>query len=235
MSRQPRFRFLLCDLDDTLYPLDAGVMRAVGERISRFMVERLDIAPQIAPQLRAFFHERYGTSMRGLMLHYGIDPEGYLEFVHDLPLADYIRPNPALDAMLAGVCLTRVIFTNASHEHALRVLDQLGVRHRFDQIIDVRDFGFHSKPHPMAYQHSLDLLDAQPGECIIVEDSARNLAPARAMGMLGVLVGNGCSTPRTACGTTAVQHGLIAADIYIDSILELGQAIQPLIGGSPLR
>jgi putative hydrolase of the HAD superfamily len=221
MNRTSRFRFLLCDLDDTLYPVDAGVMKAVGDRISRFMSERLDISPEIAPRLRSYFHEQYGTSLRGLMLHYGINPESYLEFVHDLPLADHIRPDPALDAMLASLCLTRVIITNASREHALRVLDLLGVRQRFDRIVDVRDFGFHSKPHRAAYEQSLLLLGARPQECIMVEDSARNLAPARAMGMLGVLVRSGSSDAQPAPD---------AADIVIDTISELGEAIRPLIG-----
>jgi putative hydrolase of the HAD superfamily len=221
MNRTARFRFLLCDLDDTLYPVDAGVMKAVGDRINRFMCEYVDIPPEVAPHVRNYFHEQYGTSLRGLMLHYGIDPEIYLDFVHDLPLADYIRPNPALDDMLTSLCLTRVIVTNASREHALRVLDLLGVRQRFGRIVDVRDFGFHCKPHRAAYERSLQLVGARAEECIIVEDSARNLAPARAMGMLGVLVGNGSST---------TQHALDVADIVIDSILELGEAIRPLIG-----
>ncbi len=221
MNRTPCFRFLLCDLDDTLYPVDAGVMEAVGERINRFMSERLDIPPEIAPRLRSYYHEQYGTSMRGLMLHYGINPESYLEFVHDLPLADHIRPDPALDAVLASISLTRVIVTNASREHALGVLNLLGIRHRFDRIIDVRDFGFHSKPHRAAYEQSLQLLGARAEECIIVEDSARNLAPAMEMGMFGVLVRNGSSTVQPAPDT---------ADIIIDTILELGEAIRPLIG-----
>ncbi len=121
-----RYRFLLCDLDDTLYPANAGIMKAVGERISQFMVDRLDVLPEMAPYLRRHFRERYGTTMRGLILHYGIDPEDYLEFVHDLPLSDFIQPDPALSAALANIGLTKVIFTNASREHALRVLTILG-------------------------------------------------------------------------------------------------------------
>jgi putative hydrolase of the HAD superfamily len=219
VNHRQHFRFLLCDLDDTLYPMNAGLMKAVGERIGRFMIEHLDIPAETAPDLRAYFHERYGTSMRGLILYYDINPERYLEFVHDLPLAQFIQPNPALDAVLARICLTRVIFTNASCEHAQRVLDRLGVSRRFERIIDVRDFGFHSKPHRAAYERTLHILGANPEECIIVEDSDRNLAPARAMGMFGVLVRG---------EATRAQDGANAADIYIDDILELAQAIEPL-------
>jgi putative hydrolase of the HAD superfamily len=221
MNHMLRFRFLLCDLDDTLYPMDAGIMKMVGERINRFMIEHLDIPPKIAPQLRNFYHQQYGTSMRGLILHYGINPESYLEFVHDLPLEQSIQPNPALDAMLSGICLSKVIITNASREHAQRVLSILGVAHHFEWIVDVRDFGYCSKPHRMAYQRTLHILAAQPGECIIVEDMARNLVPALQMGMTGVLVSNGQAATPPAPG---------AADYYIGDILDLRRAIQPLLG-----
>jgi putative hydrolase of the HAD superfamily len=221
MKRRADFGYLLCDLDDTLYPTHLGLMKAVGERINRFMIDQLDIPATTAPQLRSYFYERYGTSMRGLMLHYGINPEIYLEYVHDLPLTEFIEHDPLLDAMLGRICLRKVIVTNASREHALRVLDMLRVSHHFERILDIRDFGFHSKPHRAAYQRSLKLLGAQPAECILVEDSARNIAPARAMGMLSVWVRSAHS---------GVPPGADVADLCIDDILQLADTLQPLIG-----
>jgi FMN phosphatase YigB (HAD superfamily) len=37
----PRLRYLILDLDDTLYPRRSGVMDLVNQRIGRYMVERL--------------------------------------------------------------------------------------------------------------------------------------------------------------------------------------------------
>jgi putative hydrolase of the HAD superfamily len=215
-----QFRFLLCDLDDTLYPAHAGIMKMVGERISQFMIEYLDVPPQMAPSLRRHFRERYGTTMRGLILHYGIDPEHYLEFVHDIPLADFIRPNPALGSVLGNIDLTKVILTNASREHAIRVLTILGVQHHFAHIIDVRDFHYHSKPHRYAYRRALEILGARPEECILVEDMPRNLVPAVAMGMFGVLVRNPYSE---------VEDGASVTDLCVDDILELAEKLRPVI------
>lgn len=215
-----RFRFLLCDLDDTLYPANAGIMKVVGERISRFMVDQLDIPPEMAPYLRHHFRERYGTTMRGLILHYGIDPEHYLDFVHDIPLADFIRPDPALSEVLRNIDLTKIILTNASREHAVRVLTILGVQHHFAHIIDVRDFRYHSKPHRYAYRRALQILGARPEECILVEDMLRNLIPAMAMGMFGVLV----RTPYSER-----EDGTNVADLCVNDILELADKLRPII------
>ena len=220
MSVPPRFRFLVCDLDDTLYPTSAGIMPAVGQRINRYMIERVGIPPDEAKLLRRLYFNQYGTTMRGLIVNYGIDPEDYLAFVHDLPLEEYIRPNPALGAMLSAIPLRKVVFTNASREHAGRVLGILGVGGHFERIIGVRDFGYYSKPNPEAYQSILQILGARPAECIMVEDAARNLAPAKALGMTVVLVDGGA--PPLDCASGDV-------DVCIGDILGLAEAIRPLL------
>ncbi len=158
--------------------------------------------------------------MRGLILHHGIDAEDYLAFVHDVPLESLLQPNPKLEEMLSSIPLRKAVFTNADGEHARRVLDILGVRHHFERIIDVRDSEFNSKPHPSAYQRALDILDTRPDECVMVDDSADNLAPAKAMGMLTVLVGD--DAPSSAFS----QDG---SDIYVADILDLADAIRPWI------
>ncbi len=220
MSSTPRYRFLVCDLDDTLYPTSAGIMPAVGRLINRYMIERVGIPPDEAKVLRRLYFNQYGTTMRGLIVNYGIDPEDYLTFVHDLPLEEYIRPNPALDAMLGGIPLRKVVFTNASREHANRVMGILGVGRHFERIVDVRDFSYYSKPNPEAYQSILDILGARPAECIMVEDALRNLAPARALGMTVVLVDGGA--PPLGCASGDV-------DLCIGDILGLAEAIRPLM------
>jgi putative hydrolase of the HAD superfamily len=218
--RDPGYRFLLCDLDNTLYPPDSGLMPAVGRRMLRYIVECVDLPPDEAEQLKLQYYREYGTTMRGLILHHGIDPEDYLAFVHDVPLASYILPNPDLDAMLAGIPLRKAVFTNADGDHAVRVLDQLGVRHHFEWIVDVREFGFNSKPHPSAYQRILDVLGARPDECVMVDDAAENLAPAKDLGMLTVLVGD------SSLSSTPSRDG---ADMDIPDILYLADAIRPWI------
>lgn len=215
-----RYRFLLCDLDNTLYPPESGLMRAVGQRMVGYIVQRLNLPHDDAEQLKLRYYHQYGTTMRGLILHHGIDAEDYLAFVHDVPLERFLQPNPSLDAMLARIHIRKAVFTNADSGHARRVLDILGVRHHFEQIIDVRHFDFNSKPHPSAYQRALDILDTRPDACVMVDDSPENLAPAKAMGMLTVLVGD--DAPSGAFS----QDG---SDIYVANILDLADAIRPWI------
>ncbi|CAG0988521.1 partial FMN hydrolase / 5-amino-6-(5-phospho-D-ribitylamino)uracil phosphatase, partial [Gammaproteobacteria bacterium] len=47
-----------------------------------------------------------------------------------------------------------------------------------------------SKPDPHAYECILDIIGARGDECVLIEDNARNLRPARALGMTTILVDN---------------------------------------------
>lgn len=179
---------ILFDLDDTLYPRGTGIMERIRDLILSYIRTRLDLQPEEADALRKQYFQTYGTTMRGLQVCHHIDADEYLAYVHDIPLQEYLKPNPQLDAVLEAIPQQKVVFTNSSREHAQRVLDRLGIRRHFEHIVDVRDMAFESKPQPSAYRRICHMLKVQPGECIMVEDNVRNLRPAKALGMITVLV-----------------------------------------------
>jgi len=205
MSRP--FQYLVFDLDETLYPRRTGLMDEIGRRISLYMAARLGFSPDQAAELRRRFNTQYGTVLRGLQIEYNADADDYLHFVHDVPLEYYLAADPVLDAMLSRIPLRKAIFTNADTAHARRVTDCLGVARHFTTVVDIRTVDFYCKPNPQAYRRLLDVLGV-PGEvCILVEDSARNLRPARELfGM-----------------TTVVLDGAMAegVDYVISDLLEL--------------
>lgn len=205
-------RYLLFDLDETLYPRSAGVMPQIGVQIRRYIVATLGLSPAEADAMAHRYHRDYGTSLQGLLANHQIDPDQYLEYVHNFPL-DGLGPDPALDRLLAGLPVEKVIFTNADRAHAERVLHRLAIRRHFTQIIDVVAVGYVSKPNLPAYTACLRLLDARPEECVMIEDSGRNLQPAAALGMVTVLVDGGPD-----------DH----ADYRIDTILKLGPVIEAI-------
>jgi putative hydrolase of the HAD superfamily len=80
---------------------------------------------------------------------------------------------------------------------------------------------FENKPRPKAYEALLDRLGVPATHCIYVEDSVRNLRPAKALGMTTILVGDG-ATPDPA------------VDFRVGTILEAGPVIQKLVNGGHL-
>lgn len=206
-------RFLLFDLDETLYPREAGVMQEIGRLIRRYIVQEYGVTWEEADRMARRYHQEYGTSMRGLLLNNGLDVPRFLAYVHDLP-PDLLQPNQALDALLASLPGEKVIFTNADQAHAERVLMQLGIRRHFSRIVDVVAVGYVPKPNLEAYTACLRLLGASPHECVLIEDTGRNLAPAKQLGMTTVLVDGDPNDP---------------ADYRIPTILDLGPVVDAIL------
>jgi putative hydrolase of the HAD superfamily len=210
-------RTILFDLDETLYPKATGIMDEIRTLILDYIRTRLNLSQEEADSLRKQYFTTYGTTMRGLQINDHIDPDEYLHYVHDIPLERYLKPNQALDAVLASIPQDKVVFTNASREHAENVLALLGVRSHIDRIVDVRDMNYESKPQPEAYRRICDLLGVRPEECLLVEDNIRNLCPAKALGMVTVLVDG---SQKDEC-----------VDFNVKRIEEIGQVLAALERG----
>ncbi|MBN1994791.1 MAG: pyrimidine 5'-nucleotidase [Anaerolineae bacterium] len=193
MKRQDnsQFEYILFDLDDTLYPKEAGLMKAISERILYFMTQRVGIPADDATSKKLDYYQKYGTALRGLMEEYHINPQEYLDFVHEVNPKDFLGISPPLDRMLQEIPLRKVIFTNADVEHCERVLNTLRVRPHFNLIIDIKVLGYENKPRPMAYRKALDLLEVPGENCIMVDDTPRNLMPAKDLRMTTILINGG--------------------------------------------
>jgi putative hydrolase of the HAD superfamily len=206
-------KYVLFDLDDTLYPTSAGLMNEISVRMSEFMVSQVGIPPDQVDRVRRDYWSRYGTTLRGLYLERHVDARAFLDYVHAVDLAKYLRPNPRLDDMLAALPLQKGIFTNAPADHARRVLSALGIERHFDAIFDIYFLQYESKPAAAAYERVAASLRVPATECAMVDDTARNLAPAKALGMRTVWL-DGNDNPRAA-------EGRESADYVIHSIYEV--------------
>ncbi|MBN1535297.1 MAG: pyrimidine 5'-nucleotidase [Anaerolineales bacterium] len=187
---------LFIDLDDTLYDRGNGLWEAIRDRMGQYMHECIGLPKSDVPAIRRHYFKTYGTTLRGLQLHYHIDTDEYLTYVHDLPVSDFIKPDPILKTLLSELPQTKWILTNANSEHAQRVLKVLGVKEHFQGIIDIRAMDFHCKPDPKAYQIAMKIAaQSDAAQCLYMDDSPSNLAPAKAMGMTTVLIGDAPSSP----------------------------------------
>ncbi|GJQ51183.1 MAG: pyrimidine 5'-nucleotidase [Anaerolineaceae bacterium] len=185
-----RFTTLFFDLDDTLYPNSSGLWQAIKERINIYMVERLGISESDSPALREQYFKMYGTTLRGLQARHNVNVEDYLAFVHDLPLQDFLAPNPIQRDAIASLPQRKLIFTNADANHARRVLAALQLDDLFDSIIDVQAVAPYCKPMPESFAIAQDLADEpDPRKCVMIDDLPRTTRAALEIGMASILYG----------------------------------------------
>jgi putative hydrolase of the HAD superfamily len=215
-------KLVLFDLDGTLYTRDSGLLQEIGRRIQAWLVDQLGLTWDEAARLRRDYFTRYGTTLNGLIAEGEVDTRAYLTFVHAIPVEAYLKPDTALAAMLAALPLRRVIYTNATTEYSWRVLRALGVADQFERVISIEDTDLRNKLYRDAYERALTLLGAEGNECIMVEDSARNLQAAKALGMTTALVGQDGSR-----ATASPSDGSV--DYVVENLSELGQVVQSLL------
>lgn len=176
-------QILLIDLDDTLYQPETGVWEAISVRIGQFIKERVHLSEEEIRPLRKRLYTEYGTTLRGLSTEFAIDKMDYLEYVHALPLEDYLAPDPDMRRMFKSLPNQKFIFTNADRHHASRVLGALGLEGIFDGIIDVLDMDPYCKPMPESFKIAMQAAgQPDPAKYILVDDRLVNIKAALNLG-----------------------------------------------------
>jgi putative hydrolase of the HAD superfamily len=177
-----RIRHWLFDLDDTLYPASTGLFGHVSRRITRRIAATLGVPEDEARTRQRALWRQYGTSLRGLQVEHGIDPEPFLLDVHDVPVEEILAPDPVLALLLERLPGERHVFTNGPSEFAHRVLRRLGVDALFTRVFDIRHADFVPKPDPHPYRRAMEVLGAPADTLVLIDDAPQNLAQARALG-----------------------------------------------------
>ena len=175
------------DLDNTLYPRHSNLFAQIDERIQSYVQKLLDVSRDDAKVIQKTFYREHGTSLRGLMVEHDIDPDDFLEFVHDIDHSP-VQPDPALGAAIARLPGRKFIFTNGSRPHAEKVAARLGITDHFEDIFDIVDADLVPKPERETYERFINRFDVLPQNAAMFEDLARNLTVPKAIGMRTVLI-----------------------------------------------
>ena len=190
-ARLAQLEWLCLDLDNTLYPLSNGLWAVIDDRIQEFVAQALGLPKEEARRVQKQYWRRYGTTLAGLMAEHGVEPGPYLAFVHNFDVSPYMGPNPRLRALLKALPQRKLIFTNASSEHAHNVLRVLQVEDCFEYVIGVEEVDYIPKPDPRAYELCRAKTGVAPTVSMFVDDLPENLKPAKGMGMVTALVTRG--------------------------------------------
>ncbi len=73
------------DLDNTLYPASCRLFDQIDVRMGEFVSQpaRKSTMPKPSSMQKELFY-KYGTTLRGLMVEHGVEPDDFLDYVHDI-------------------------------------------------------------------------------------------------------------------------------------------------------
>jgi len=175
------------DLDNTLYPHHLNLWQQVDVRIRDYIARLLNLSQTEAFRMQKDYYKRYGTTLRGLMLEHGLQPDDFLDFVHEIDHSP-LEPNPRLGAAIGELPGRKLILTNGTRKHADVVMKRLAIHEHFDDVFDIIAAELEPKPSPGTYDRFLAHHGVDPRRSAMFEDLARNLSTPHALGMTTVLV-----------------------------------------------
>ena len=169
------------------YPRTCNLFAQIDSLITDYVVNMTGLERDAARRLQKDYYRDHGTTLNGLMVTHGIDPDHYLKTVHEIDYSP-VAADPALMAAIAALPGRKHVFTNADKGHAEAVLGRLGGADLFDSVFDIRDADFQPKPFVAAYDKFLARHEIDPTQAAMFEDLEKNLAVPHARGMVTVHV-----------------------------------------------
>lgn len=175
------------DLDNTLYPHHVDLFSQIDLNMTGYVAALLGLSREDARTLQKRYYLDHGTTLKGLMMHHGIDPLDFLEKAHAI---DYgvLAPDPALGDAIKALPGRKFIFTNGSVKHAEMTARALGILDHFDDIFDIVAAEYVPKPADATYDKFMALNRVDTARAAMFEDLPRNLLVPKALGMKTVLL-----------------------------------------------
>lgn len=221
------------DLDNTLYSAATRLFDQIDVRMGEFIADLLGCDLTEAKRVQKLYFHDHGTTLAGLIHYHAVDPYAFLSYVHAIDFT-VLPHSPRLAEQLLALPGRRLIFTNGDAAYAAKVLAALGIAHCFDGMYDIHAMNYRPKPEPSAYTGFVAALAVDPARAVFVEDSARNLPPAKAMGMQTVWIDEATEWGHVAKDEAAIDEVIGDIGQWLDHVLaELGRSVPSADGARP--
>jgi putative hydrolase of the HAD superfamily len=185
----PSRRVWIFDLDNTLHDARPEIFPAMHDQMNAYIRRHFGVDEAGAGEMRRFFWERYGTTLKGLVRHHGHDPARFIRETHVFPeLASMVVGENALHHALARLAGRKLVFSNAPRHYVEGVLRALGVRRFFDAVYTIESTRYRPKPAFQGFRVLLRKHDLEAHRCALVDDQIENLRAAKRLGMSTVWV-----------------------------------------------
>jgi len=209
----PSRRVWIFDLDNTLHDARPHIFPSMHGQMNAWLMRRYGLDEDGANALRRFFWERYGTTLKGVVRHYGEDPKKFIGETHRFPeLGAMVVGESALGHALARLGGRRLVFSNAPRHYVEEVLRALGVARWFDAVYTIESTRYRPKPAFNGFRLLLRAHNLEAHRCALIDDMPDNLRTAKRLGMSTVWVSEDARRPHFA-------------DLRVRSVVELPRLV----------
>jgi|TARA_B100002019_G_scaffold120852_1_gene103791 putative hydrolase of the HAD superfamily len=220
MIYQNSFQNWIFDLDNTMYDINLGLFKKISNRITDFIMSKYSLDIDQAKKIQKEYYLKYGLTLRGLIVEKKLEPEEFLDYVHDVEHPE-LEKNDQLISKIRLLEGKKIIFTNATSNHAKKILKILELEHDFDQIIDIKDLEYIPKPDKRSYKKLLECLNLNKenlDKTIFFEDTVKNLIPAKELGITTVWMKNSINEKDFIKNCNFIDYSFNNLNEFLDTI-----------------
>ena len=220
MIYQNSFQNWIFDLDNTMYDINLGLFKKISNRITDFIMSKYSLDIDQAKKIQKEYYLKYGLTLRGLIVEKKLEPEEFLDYVHDVEHPE-LKKNDQLISKIRILEGKKIIFTNASLKHAKNILKVLELEDDFDRIIDIKDLDYIPKPDRRSYKKLLECLNLNKEDLdktIFVEDTVKNLIPAKELGITTVWMKNSINEKDFIKNFNFIDYSFNNLNEFLDTI-----------------
>ena len=220
MIYQNSFQNWIFDLDNTLYDINLGLFKKISQRITNFIMLKYSLDAEQAKKIQKEYYLKYGLTLRGLIVEKKLEPEEFLDYVHDVEHPE-LKKNDQLISKIRILEGKKIIFTNATSKHAEKILKILDLRDDFDQIVDIKDLEYIPKPDKRSYKKLLECLNLNKenlDKTIFFEDTVKNLLPAKELGITTVWMKNSINEKDFMKNFNFIDYSFNNLNEFLDTI-----------------
>ena len=220
MIYQNSFQNWIFDLDNTMYDINLGLFKKISNRITDFIMSKYSLDIDQAKKIQKEYYLKYGLTLRGLIVEKKLEPEEFLDYVHDVEHPE-LEKNDQLISKIRILEGKKIIFTNATSKHAKKILNILELEHDFDQIIDIKDLEYIPKPDKRSYKKLLECLNLNKDnldKTIFFEDTIKNLIPAKELGITTVWMKNSMNEKDFIKNCNFIDYSFNNLNEFLDTI-----------------
>ena len=220
MIYQNSFQNWIFDLDNTMYDINLGLFKKISNRITDFIMSKYSLDIDQAKKIQKEYYLKYGLTLRGLIVEKKLEPEEFLDYVHDVEHPE-LEKNDQLISKIRILEGKKIIFTNATSKHAKKILKILELEHDFDQIIDIKDLEYIPKPDKRSYKKLLECLNLNEenlDKTIFFEDTVKNLIPAKELGITTVWMKNSINEKDFMKNCNFIDYSFNNLNEFLDTI-----------------
>ena len=182
-------KYLIFDLDNTIYPSTALINQQIPQRMISFVSKFLNITFEQAKELRASRLPHFGSTLEWLSTEHNLtNYNDFLFFVHPEEEANELPKIEGLRELLTSIDLPKAILTNGPKFHAQRVLQFYGIEDCFTNIYGIVENKLKGKPHPQAYTNLLEKENFTLEESLFFDDHPKYVSGFMNIGGKSILV-----------------------------------------------